>query len=133
MSAMKKFSITFAIGLVIAAAVACSKELFAQTDPVRIFHILCDSFCVSGVLLAGFGALIFVSNEGAFDGLTYCLRSFAQIFRKPEFRVHESYFDYTTRRSRNQKKFSFSYILLCGLLHLAICLVMYALYRYYSA
>ncbi len=128
---MKKFSITFAIGLVMAALVAWSKELPGQTDPVRIYHILCDSFCVSGVLLAGIGALIFVSNEGAFDGLTYGLRSFAQLFRKREKRVHETYFDYTARRAKT--KFSFSYILLSGLLHLAICLVMYALYRRYSA
>lgn len=128
---MKKYAITMAIGLVLTALLAWSRDILEQTALVNIFHILCDSFFVVGVVLAGFGALVFVSNEGAFDGIVYGVRSFAQIFRKAEKRIQESYFDFRSRRA--QTKFGFAFILICGLILIAVSLVMYVLYCKYSA
>ena len=82
MSKLKKYLITLGIGFVIAFLVANYKDVFAQTELSKIFHILTDSFCVPGVLITGIGALIFVANEGAFDGVTYAVTSFLDIFRK---------------------------------------------------
>lgn len=127
---MKKYAFTMAVGLVLTALLAWSRDILNQTAPCDIFHILCDSFFAVGVAVAGLGALVFVSNEGAFDGLTFSVRSFVQIFRKPEKRNRETYFDYRTRKS--QTKFGFVFILICGLILIAVSMVMYALYCKYS-
>lgn len=119
------------VGLILTALLAWSRDVLNQTALCDIFHILCDSFFVVGVTVAGVGALVFVSNEGAFDGLTFSVRAFVQIFRKPEKRNRETYFDYRTKRS--QTKFSFAFILICGVILIAVSMVMYVLYCKYSA
>ncbi len=127
---MKKYAITLSIETVLVALLAWSKDILEQTAMVNIFHILCDCFFVVGVVVTGIGALVFVSNEGVFDGISYGLRAFANIFRKEVNRNMESYYDYRTRRSEN--KFDFVFLLICGLIFLAIAVAMLMFYSKYS-
>ncbi len=127
---MKKYAITLTIETLLVALLAWSKDILEQTAMVDIYHILCDCFFVVGVVATGIGALVFVSNEGVFDGITYGLRAFANIFRKEVNRNTESYFDYRTRRAEH--KFGFAFLLVCGLIFLAIAVVMLVLYSQYS-
>lgn len=130
MRAAKKYWITALVGLLIVAAIALSKDLFAQTNPQRIFHILTDAFFVAGVLLTGSGLLVFSSNEGSFDILVYGMNSFFDMFRKKSLKKYETYFDY--KESRADKKVKFGFLLICGGVYLAIAFIMYFLYRHYS-
>ena len=127
MSKLKKYLITFGIGFGIAFLIAYSKDVFAQTDLSKIFHILTDSFCVSAVLITGFGLLIFVSNEGVFDGITYAVTSFINIFRKEKKNKYRTYYDY--KESKSNRDMSFGFLLICGLVFMAIMGAMYLLYR----
>lgn len=131
MKALIKYLITMVAGLLITGWIAFSRGILEQTAPVNIYHILCDSFFVVGTLVAAIGALIFVSNEGAFDPIVYGLRSFFNIFKKREKRNMESYYDF--RMARSAHKFPFGFILICGMILLAVSAVMYVLYSKYAA
>lgn len=127
---MKKYAITLTIEVILTALLAWSMEIMDQTALVNIFHILCDSFFVVGMTTTGIGALVFVSNEGVFDGLIFGMRSFINIFKKNAPRSTETYYDF--RMSRAEHKFGFVFLLICGLIFLAIAIVMYLLYCQYS-
>lgn len=130
MRALKKFFITMVVGLLLTGWIAVSRGLMEQVEPVKIYHILCDSFFAVGILVSSVGSLIFVSNEGAFDPLIYGVRSFINIFRKRNKRKMETYYDF--RMARAEHKFPFLFILLCGMILLAVSVVMYILYRKYN-
>ena len=129
MKFVKKSLITLLIGFAIAGLIAWSKGVFVETAPIQIFHILSDSFFVSGVVIAGIGLLVFSSNEGTFDMLVYGMRSFLDLFRRNSTKRFESFYDY--RSSRQANKFGFAFLLVSGLVILAIAVVMYLLYRSY--
>ncbi len=109
-----------------AFAIAYSKDVFAQVELSKIFHILTDSFFVPAVLIAGFGGLVFVSNEGAFDGLTYAVTSFMDIFRKNKKNKYNTYYDY--KQSKGERNSSFGFLLISGLAFMVITGIMYWLY-----
>lgn len=118
MKKFKKYLITIIVGLLIAFWVAFTQGIFEQTDIKLILHILTDSFFVSGVLITGMGGLIFVSNEGSFDGITFAMKSFFAIFKKDKKKVYRSYYDY--KQSKKDRDRSFGYMLICGLVFLAM-------------
>lgn len=130
MKSIKKYLFTLLIGFSTAALIAWSKGVFAQTAPVQIFHILCDSFFVVGVVITCVGLLVFSSNEGTFDILVYGMSSFIDMFRKKSTKKYDTFYDY--RESRADKKIGFGFMLICGLVFIAISLVMYLLYRRYK-
>ena len=130
MKALYRFAIVLVIGLLLAALIAGSKGILSQTEPVRIFHILCDGFFVVGVVITSAGLLVFSSNEGTFDMLVYGVSSFLDLFRQTSKKKYETFYDY--RSSRSEKKIKFGFILIAGLFFLAVSMVMYALYRMYK-
>lgn len=129
MKFLKNSLITLLVGLGIAFLIAGSKDVFSQTALINVYHILSDSFFVSGVVITGIGLLVFSSNEGTFDMLVYGLRSFFDLFRRNSIKRYESFYDYRTSRQAN--KFSFGFMLASGLVLLAVAVVMYLLYRSY--
>lgn len=121
-----KYLITIGVGLLLALLIANSKDVFTQTDPTKIFHILTDSFFVPAVLIAGIGGLVFVSNEGVFDGIGYAVRSFVDIFRKNKKNKFHTYYDY--KESKANRGGSFGFMLVSGLIFMVISGVMLWLY-----
>lgn len=122
MSAVKRYLIAFALGLGLAAYLLWQNDIFVQTDTAKIFHILCDAFFVPGTLLVCFGLLIFTTNEGTFDGMTYAVKSFVNMLRKHNLKTYDSYYDYkASRKSRDTK---FGYLIICGLFFIAVSAVM---------
>ena len=124
-----KYFITVGVGLLIALIVAISKDLFTQTRPAIIFQILSDCFLVSGVVIAGIGLLLFVSNEGVFDGLSYGFKVLFQMFKKHPTPIKESYYDY--RMAKGRFKLSFGFLLICGVVFLIICIIFTILFSVY--
>ena len=129
MNKLKKYLITIGVGLLITLLVANSKDVFTQTELSKTFHILTDSFCVSAVLITGMGALVFVSNEGAFDGIVYAVTSFIDIFKKEKKNKYHTYYDY--KESKGDRNHSFGFMLIVGLGFMVITGVMYLFYRMY--
>ncbi|MBQ7921146.1 MAG: DUF3899 domain-containing protein [Clostridia bacterium] len=129
MKTMKKYLITILVGLLAVFLILWSKDIFAQNQPVTVFHILCDAFFAVGVVITGVGLLIFSSNEGTFDMLSYGMTSFLDMFRRKKVNQYDSFYDY--RKSREEKKISFGFILICGILFLIASGVFYYMYRQY--
>ena len=124
-----KCGIVFLIGFVLVALIIGAKGIFSQTEPVQIFHILCDGFFAVGVVITSAGLLVFSANEGAFDVLVYGISTFLGMFRKNYERKYETLYDY--KESRSGKKNKFGFLLVCGVVFIVISLIMYALYALY--
>ena len=130
MRSAKKYLITLLVDLVFAGLIAWSRGVLDQTELVKVFHILCDSFFVVGVVTTSAGLLIFSTNEGTFDMLSYGVQAFFGMFKKNMSRKYESFYDY--RESRADKKVRFGFLIICGLVMLAISMVMLYFYHQYG-
>lgn len=130
MKASLKYGITLAVDAAIALLIMWSKDLFSQTDPQTVFHILCDAFFVTGTVTTSAGLLVFSSNEGTFDMLVYGVKSFMDMFRKHSVKKYDTFYDY--RMSRQEKKLSFGFLVICGVLFLVLSFVMYYFYCQYK-
>ena len=122
MKKLRKYLITLIIGAAAVFGIAWAKDIFAQTEAEKIFHILCDCFFAVGTVMCCAGLLIFSSNEGTFDMLSYGVSSFMDLFRAKSKKKYDTFFDY--RESKAGKKIRFGFLLICGLLFLAISLAM---------
>ena len=120
MKTLRKYLITLAVGLAAVAGIVWAKDIFAQTEPTKIFHILCDAFFAVGTVMCCGGLLILSSNEGSFDMIVYGVSSFIDLFRSTSRKKYATFFDY--RESRADKKLRFGFLLICGLLFVAISL-----------
>ena len=127
MKSFTKYAITLLVGFTMAFLIILSKDIFSQTEAVKVFHILCDGFFVVGVVVTSAGLLVFSSNEGTFDMLVYGVNAFLDLFRRQSTRKYETFYDY--REARSDKKIRFGFLLLCGLFFIAVSMVMYLLYR----
>ena len=128
MSTLKKYLITLGIESLAVFLLALWKDVFSQTEAYMVFHILCDTFFAVGVTVTGYGLLVYTSNEGVFDGLVFGVSSFINMFRRNPVKKYDSLYDY--KESRADKKMSFGFLVLCGLLFLVIGLIM--LWPYHS-
>ena len=93
-----KYIIVIGIGLVIAFLIALSKDVFNVTDKKTIYHILSDSFMVPGVITAGMGLLIYVSDQGVFDGIVYGIMAFMNMFSPRNERKYNSLYEYKEKK-----------------------------------
>ena len=126
MKSISKYLITLTIGVLIAFLVAYAKDVFIQEDKKVIFHILSDSFFIPGVAITGVGLLMFVSNEGAFDGLSFAMLSFFKLFSIKNEKKFKTYNDY--KEQKRQKKNPVSFILVSGLFLIGVSIIMLILY-----
>jgi hypothetical protein len=126
MKKLRKYLITMGIGLAAVALIAWSKDVQSQTELVKIYHILCDSFFAVGIVVLCIGVLIFSSNEGTFDIIKYGLSSFFGMFKKNYVKKYDSFYDY--RAEKAGQKLSCGFLVISGAVLVAISLVMYFLY-----
>ena len=129
MRTFKKYGITLLIGLLAVAGILWAKDIFAQTDPKSIYHILSDAFFAVGTVILCAGLLIFSSNGGTFDMLVYGVSSFLDMFRTVSRKKYDTFYDY--RMSRAEKQLPFGFLVICGLIFMAVAFAMYWLYRQY--
>lgn len=125
MKKIRKYLITLIAGLAAVAAIAWAKDVLAQTEPAQVWHILCDCFFAVGTVLCCAGLLIFSSNEGTFDMMVYGISSFIDLFRAKSQKKYATFYDY--RNSRADVKIPFGFLLISGLLFIAVSLVFMSL------
>ena len=129
MKTLKKYLITLGVGLLLVFLIISSKGIFDVTDAKSVFHILCDAFFAIGFTMAGIGLLVYTSNEGVFDGLVFGVTSFFNMFRKNYEKKYKDLYEY--KESKASKKYSFGFLLICGMALLAVSVVMYLFYLKY--
>lgn len=95
---------------------------------VEQYRMLCDAFTIPGLLLIMFGAMVWVTNMGALDGISYCVR-FMVFSLIPGKRLErdEKYGEYIERKSKNRLT-GYGFLFWSGLVTMAIALVFYALF-----
>ena len=126
-----KYGFSFAfVGLV--AWFYISQRDFQGAELVNKYRMICDALTIPGVLLVLFGAMLWVTGQGALDGIAYCIR-FAVFSLIPGKRLErdEKYVDYVIRKRENRKK-GYSFLFYSGLVTLAAAGVfMYLFYSIY--
>ena len=98
---------------------------FWEVDTIiEKYTILADAFTIPGVLLIMISALIWVSSEGFFDGLSYAFSRVGS-YLIPFYRKsleHENYYDYKQRK--NEKRLhGYSFLFFVGLAFFAVAIV----------
>lgn len=123
-----KYVITAVIGVGLAAAVSVWQGFAPGQAPALAARHLSDGFFVAGLLLAGLGALVWVSSTGFFDMLSYGVHSLLVLFsvlRRPE--EHMSFYEYKLEKDQKRGK-PMVHLLIVGLFLIALsvlCLVLY--------
>ena len=122
-----KYVITGSIGLGFALIIMLAKGVFNQEDTQQVYKILSDSFFVPGVCIAGFGLLIFASNGGTFDMLSFGMKKFFSLFKRDlKGTMNETFYDYRVAKEGTEK--SFGYMIIVGLVFIAISVIFVVLY-----
>ena len=130
MKTVYKYLITAAFGAVLAFIVLLRKDVFHLSQAVDVMKALCGGFFVSGVLIACFGGLVFASNGGVFDMITYGVKNLFWLFKKnPADRKYKDFYEY--RDAMKEKKRSYGYMVIVGLAYIAVSLIFLALYYNY--
>ena len=119
-------------GVCVAFAVFyCTARDFSQLELVEKYRTLCDAFTIPGVLSLCLGFLLWVSNDGFFYGLSYCVSvAWKALLPGGRYKM-ERYYDYVTRK-REKQVTGFGFLFVGGGVCMAVALVCMALfYRIY--
>lgn len=71
MNKLKKYLIPVAIGAAITFSVTFARGVLSAETAKDAIMAICDGFFVGGAILMCIAGLIFTSNEGVYDGITY--------------------------------------------------------------
>lgn len=118
-AAWKKYAASIGIELLMAFLVVMSKGFFSESPSVNV-QILADSFFVPGVLMTLFAGMMFISGEGGLISIGFVLRNVVLSFFPMGRAKHEVYADYRARKIAKAKKSGIRYVLVPGLIFLAI-------------
>lgn len=119
-----QYSITTAIGAIIAVIIMGAQGLFAGgLEPHDVYHILCDAFFVPGVIFACVGLIVFASHGGVFDMLGFAVRLFFDLFRKdPTKRKYKDFYEYKEAK-KDKSKWSITFLLIVGLVFILVSVI----------
>ena len=122
-----KYGSCLAFALVLGALYLSDKGLLTLSLQMQLRYIS-DVFYVSGVLLVMTGSLIWASNEGALDGVSYGLSmAVRSLIPGGRAKRDERYGDYVARRRQKNVK-GYGFLFLAGGILLTIGLVLTAVY-----
>ena len=122
-----RYSIASAVGLALAFVILCFKNIFSQTDAVKVFQILCDAFFVTGICFACIGVIMLAGNGGAFDMLGYAFVMLFDALRKDiSKRKYKDFYEY--RQAKKEKKRNVLYMFVVGGASIAISVIFLILY-----
>ena len=115
--AIIKYSITILIGALMCFGVILLRGAIpGPVSRLLLLLALADGFSVPGLLITLFGALVWVSSNGAFDAITYFfVNTFNVLFTKK----HETYYDYKLRKT-GKEPMGVGFLLIVGLGFLAV-------------
>ena len=105
----------------------------ASASQMERYRIWCDAFTIPGLLLILSGLLVWVSNQGALDGISYALCGLARVFIPGAGLKQnmENYHDYLKRKEEKRVK-GYGFLFFVGGVTLIIALVfLYLFYRLY--
>ena len=111
------YGITIGIGLLLVLAFLLSRGFFKESLPLERIRMLSDGFFIVGIMTACIGGLFFVSQNGAFDAISYSVRT----------KKHETYREYRERLN-DKPRAPFLFLVFSGLGFLAVAGIFTAIY-----
>ena len=124
-----KYLVTICVAITFVILVLSIQDSWQHTGQVLMGEIS-NAFFVPGVLLLCFGALLWASNGGAFDMLTYAIMKLFDSLKKDVTKVkYRTFYDY--QEAQKDKKLSFAHYLIVGAGFIVIALIFYILYAQY--
>ena len=101
---------------------------FAGAAGKARYLLLCDALTVPGALLLCAGALVWVSNLGALDGVRYGLRlAYRALIPGKRLQKEENYQDFVAGRQEKRVK-GYGFLLITGAVTIAASLIFLGLY-----
>ncbi len=126
-----KYGITAAVGgLMTWSVLSLHGYAEAATDAER-YRILADAFTIPGVVLMLCWVLVWISNEGAFEGISYAFSYAFRMLIPGGSKNPERYSDYVLRRREKGRLRGVGFLFFTGAVFFLIALVFIALF--YSA
>lgn len=123
-----KYAITTAIGALMAWAVI---DLHGYADAASLedkYRILADAFTIPGVVLMLCWVLVFVANEGAFEGISYALSYSVKMLLPGANKKHERFGDYVERRREKGKVRGVGFLFFVGAAFFLVAVVFIVLF-----
>lgn len=116
-----KYLIAALVGAGMVLAMLALRDFGAGMTALERAKMLADAFTVPGVVLVLFAALVWLSNEGAFWGLTYLASRVvkALVPMGRTFEKHETYRDYVEKKREKGGVKGYAFILWVGLVFFA--------------
>lgn len=120
------YGITGGVSLLLAAVYILLRD-FGSLGWKERFLVLSDAFTVPGILLLCIGAMCWISAKGGLDGMAYILKYVAaMLIPGKRFEVRK-YSDFVLERE-GKRRSGFGFLLITGLVCLAITAVFLVLY-----
>lgn len=124
-----QYGVSFAIGIVITVTFLVQKDVLSLQGK-ELLRILGDAFTIPGLLLVFSGLLVWLSNEGSLDGITYVVSyAFNRLIPNAAHKG-ETYGEFLERK-HGKKPAGFAFLLVTGLVFLAVSVVFLVLYHQY--
>ncbi len=123
-----KYGLTSIISLLVTYYYVSNKGFHMGTLADK-YKYLSDGFAIPGLLLTCSGLLLIISNEGAFDGISWGLRfAIKTLIPFGRHKKQESYGDFVEKR-RGQKVKGFGFVFVVGVINLVICILFMILFN----
>ena len=121
-----KYGVVSAIGLLMGYFVLNNYGFFESDDVLYRYRVLCDAFTIPGVIFIMCGALVWISQQGMFDTLSYAGKMIKDQFSREH--EHIKYGDYVVEKREKRNHGGFGFLVITGLAFVAISLVFFALF-----
>jgi hypothetical protein len=123
-----KYGLTTAISLFVTYSYISNKGFHMGTLADK-YKYISDGFAIPGLLLTCSGLLLIISNEGAFDGISWGLRfAIKTLIPFGRHKKQESYGDFVEKR-RGQKVKGFGFVFVVGAIDIVICIIFMILFN----
>lgn len=121
-SLLVKCGVTALVGGLIAAGVLWLQDIAGAASDLDRIRILSDAFTAPGLLLLLSAALVAVSNQGAFDGISYALKWAIRrlIPGRAATETQESYKEYLERKHQDNGPKGYAFLVITGAVFLAV-------------
>ena len=102
-----KYAVTFGVAAVCVFLVLITRGLFdgGRLTERALLLIWSDALFIVGMLTLCIGGLLFVTRDGAFDGLGYAARSLGWLFNVRKRKERLSFHEYKLRKSEKRRSF----------------------------
>lgn len=125
-----KYSVSVVSAGSVTVYMLASRGYGEVTVAAEKYRLLCDAFSVPGVLMILIGALIWLDNLGANDGVLFYFFSRVKNFFFPvQERKKETYLQYVQRRREREKTKGFSFLFIVGGVFCAVATVFLVLFN----